>query len=343
MLDRMTARLLDWLIAILVVCLLLWFFITQPLLPVTTVNDLPQVSETNLRNHLTNLQNIESTRQVSKSTSLGTDDYIFNYFSRLGKPSLQSFATVTGRYNNVRLRLGPNTKERIVIGVRYLAAPNTPKRHINSSGLAVMLETARLFSQQSKELPISVEFVAYGDSNSDVVGAGSFHHASALSDANIPVRVMLELQSLGYYRKVVDSQKYPFSFMQVLYPDKGNFVALSSRLVDFMQLRSVKSSFNSVPDLLVESFSTPENVPVVNGVDHVNYWLKDYPAIQVGDLLPLRVEGGEHELVMDYAKMSQVVKALYQVAINQKTDAENKEEGYFGRFLVAASNLVSRQ
>lgn len=339
MLDRMTARLLDWLIAILVVCFLLWFFITQPLLPVTAASNLPEVSETNLRNHLTNLQNIESTRQVSKSTSLSADDYIFNYFSRLGKPSLQSFATATGRYNNVRLVLGPNTKERIVIGVRYLANPNTIKRQANSSGLSVMLETARLFSQQSDKLPISVEFVAYGDSNSDIVGAGSFHHASALSDAKIPVRVMLELQSIGYYRKVANSQKYPFSFMQLLYPDKGNFVALSSRLVDFSELRSVKSGFSSVPNLLVESFSTPENVPVVSGVDHVNYWLKNYPAIQISDLLPLRAEGGEHELMMDYARMSQVVKALYQVAVKQKAGDTRYEDGYFGRFLATASGI----
>ncbi|PWQ99006.1 hypothetical protein [Leucothrix arctica] len=339
MLDRMIARLLDWLIATLIVCLLLWFFITQPLLPTAVSNDLPEVSETNLRNHLTNLKNIESTREVSKSTSLTADDYIFNYFSRLGEPSLQGFATATGRYNNVRLRLGPKTKERIVIGVRYLVLPGAIKRQSNNSGLAVMLETARLFSKEVGELPMSVEFVAYGDSNADTAGAGSFHHAKALSNAKIPVRVMLELQSVGYYRKVSDSQSYPFSFMAVLYPDKGNFIALSSRLNDFMKLRSVKHSFSSVPDLLVESFSTPENISVVSGVDHINYWLNDYSAIQIGDLLPLRVEGGENELVMDYERMSQVVKALYQVAVSQEVATDNKNEGYFSGVVAGISGF----
>ena len=343
MLDKMIARLLDWLIATLIVCLLLWFFITQPLLPITNSSDLPEVSETNLRNHLTNLKNIESTRQVSKATSLTADDYIFNYFSRLGKPTLQGFSTVTGRFNNVRLRIGPNTKERMVIGVRYLSAPGAIKRHVNNSGLSVMLETARLFSQQVDQLPISVEFVAYGDSNADTAGAGSLYHATALHDAKIPVRIVLELQSVGYYRKVSDSQKYPFSFMTVLYPDKGDFIALSSRLVDFMELRSVKRSFSSVSGLSVESFSTPENVPVVSGIDHMNYWLNDYPAIQIGDLLPLRVESGDNELVMNYGRMAQVVKALYLVAKNQEAPSDKQNEGYFDRFLATASGYFSNK
>ena len=337
MLDKMTARLLDWLVAILIVCLLLWFFITQPLFPVTTESDLPEVSETNLRNHITNLQNIDSTRQVEKSASLAVDDYIFNYFSRLGAPSLQSFATVTGRFNNVRLRLGPNTKQRLVIGVRYLPVPGVLKRQSNYSGLAVLLETARLFSQQSKSLPMSVEFVAYGDSNADTVGAGSTYHAEALSRARIPVSMLVDLQSVGYYREVKDSQEYPFSFMKVLYPNTGNFIALSSRLVDFVELRSVKRSFKSVSELQVESFSTPENVPVMDGVDHRSYWANDYPVVQVGDLLSLRVEGGEQELSMDYSRMSKVVKALYLVALAQD---ESNSGGYFDQLTQAVSGFM---
>ncbi|RVU83947.1 hypothetical protein EOL70_14140 [Leucothrix sargassi] len=316
MLDKMVARLVDWLIAIFIVCLLLWFFITQPLFPVTASNDLPEVSETNLRNHLTNLKNIESTRQVSKSNSLKANDYVFNYFSRLGKPRLQSFSTVTGRYNNVSLILGPKTKERIVIGTRYLPAPGVNERHVNNSGLSVLLEAARLFSQQEQLLPIAVELVAYGDSNMDALGAGSFNHAEALSAASIPVSLMLDIQSVGYYRKTRGSQKYPFSFMKVLYPDHGDFVALSSRLIDFPELRAVKKSFKEVADLPVESFSTPENVPVVEGIDHKNYWLNDYPAVQVGDLIALRAEQGDYELTMDFERMSQVVKALYQVVLD---------------------------
>ena len=338
MLDRMVARLFDWLIVIVVVCLLLWFFITQPLFSVVTVNDLPEVSETNLRNHVANFNSIEAARQTSKNNALSADDYIFNYFSRLGKPVLQSFSTATGRYNNVILKLGPSTKERIIIGVRYLPIPDANKKHINGSGLAVMLETARLFSQYAKELPISVEFVAYGDSNSDSVGAGSLYHAGLLRNKKIPVRVMLELQSVGYYREVNNSQAYPFSFMEVLYSDKGNFIALSSRFTDFSELRLVKRGFSQVPNSLVASFSTPEAMSVADGVDHVNYWGNSYPAIQVSDLLPLRVSGNEQELVLNYSRMSQVVKGLYLVVKEQKPSKSGVQEGYLDRMLSVLAN-----
>ena len=331
MFNRFIARILDWLIAIAVVCAVLWFFITQPLLlPVPSAKDLPEVNQANLQNHVTNLLHIDTSRELANE-SLSADNYIFNYFARLGKPSLQGYSTMGGRHNNVRLRLGPRTSERVVIGVQYLPPTDSSRKYWNPSGVAAFLETARILSLSEADLPISVEFVAYASAGVAANGTlemGSFHHAKLLRDANIPVKLMISLKSLGYFTGEHHSQRYPFSFMRMLYPDIGNFIALSSRLQDFTTTRSVKSSFVSISGLPVESFSAPENFPLVAGSDHVNYWLNDYPAVQVSDMLPLRVPKNyaPSAIKLNYERIAQVAQALTKVVADLDDDAKESSE-----------------
>lgn len=331
MLSRFIARTLDWLIAIVVVCAVLWFLITQPLLlPVKAVNDPPQVNQSNLQNHVTNLIHINTSRELA-SEALSADNYIFNYFSRLGKPSQQGYSTMGGRHTNVRLRLGPRTSERVVIGVQYLPPTDSTRKYWNPSGVAAFLEAARLLSAIDQELPISVEFVAYASAGVAANGTlemGSYHHAKLLRDANIPVKLMISLKSVGYFTEKENSQRYPFSFMNMLYPDQGNFIALSSRFQDFTTTRSVKGSFASILGLPVESFSAPENFPLVTGSDHVNYWLNDYPAVQVSDMLSLRVSDGytPESVVLNYAQVARVVLALAKSVTDLGGGAETENE-----------------
>ncbi|PID45086.1 MAG: hypothetical protein CSB47_10030 [Proteobacteria bacterium] len=323
-------RMLDWLIAIAVVCALLWFLITQPLLPVQTVSNLPKVNQSNLKNHVTNLWHIHASKTLARE-SLTTDSYIFNYFSRLGKPSFQGYSTMSGRHNNVRLRLGPKTKERVVIGVQYLPPTGPERLYWNPSGISVLLETARVLALLEKELPLSVELVAYASSGVAANGTlemGSLHHAHLLKDENIPVKLMISLKSVGFFTEAHRTQRYPFSFMRVLYPDTGNFISLSSRLQDFVAMRTVKRSFLRIPELPVESFSAPENVPLVAGSDHVNYWLNDYPAVQVSDMLPLRVTADEYSpetTALDYERMARVVQGLVQVVSDLEKPSEQSD------------------
>lgn len=341
MLSSFISRMLDWLVAIAVVCALLWFLITQPLLPVQGAKDLPDVNQSNLKNHVTNLVHLNASRELAQE-ALTTDSYIFNYFSRLGKPSLQGYSTMGGRHNNVRLRLGPKTKERVVIGVQYSPPTGEGRQYWNPSGIAALLEAARVFSLSEKALPISVEFVAYASAGVAANGTlemGSFHHAKLLKDANIPVRLMVALRSVGYFTDKHHSQRYPFSFMRMLYPDTGNFISLSSRLQDFTTIRSVKRSFVSISGLPVESFSAPENFPLVAGADHVNYWLNDYSAVQVSDMLPLRVPTSEYSsetATLNYERVAQVVQALVKLVEDLDVDEQHvsDEPGFFSTLLV---------
>lgn len=334
MLSRLIAKLIDWLIAILIVCTLLWFFITQPILPTQSVDSLPDVNTGNLKNHVINLQKIATSQQLMKE-SLSTDNYIFAYFSRIGKPTKQGFVGMSGRYNNISLLIGPKTNKRIVIGVRYSPPKGGASQQWNASGVAALLEAARVLGENKDKLSSAVELVAYataGMAANGTLDMGSFHHAKALRDQKVELQVMLALRSVGYFRNTARSQKYPLSFMRMLYPDTANFISLSSRLNDFGEMRSVKRSFRQIPELPVESLSAPENFPLIGGSDHENYWAHDFAALQVSDLLEYRLSKTQlasDPIPLDYQKMSQVVQALYQTVI----DSDGSDDNVFSQSL----------
>jgi len=338
MFSRLIVRLIDWLAAILIVGALLWLFVTQPILPVQTVDSLPQVNVANLKNHVINLQKIATSRQLMKKP-LNTDDYIFTYFRRIGNPTKQGFVGMSGRYNNISILIGPKTSQRIVIGVQYSPPKSETKHYWNPSGVATLLEAARVMGANKDKLPVAVELVAYaiaGMAANGTLDMGSFHHAKSLKDKKVDLQLMLALRSVGYYRNEAHTQRYPFSFMRMLYPDTGDFISLSSRFDDFGIVRAVKQSFSRVPELSVESLNGPENFPLIGGSDHENYWVQDFPALQVSDLLEYRMQKDQlnnDETPLDYVKMSRVVQALYQTALDSPSTDSQSDESFLSKYL----------
>ena len=75
-------------------------------------------------------------------------------------------------------------------------------------------------------------------------------------------------------------------------------------------------------------FSAPENFPLVAGSDHVNYWLNDYPAVQVSDMLPLRVPKNyaPSAIKLNYERIAQVAQALTKVVADLDDDAKESSE-----------------
>lgn len=48
---------------------------------------------------------------------------------------------------------------------------------------------------------------------------------------------MLSLEMIGYYSDEKGSQAYPVGGMELLYPDRGNFIAVVGRFGDFLAMR----------------------------------------------------------------------------------------------------------
>ena len=109
-------------------------------------------------------------------------------------------------YRNVVGKLGPDTQDRIVVGAHYDAFGEYPGADDNASGVAALIEVARLLAKET--LPLGVDLIAYSveepftkdaRGNFRTPDGGSAIHAASLKRAGARVRLMFSLETLGYF------------------------------------------------------------------------------------------------------------------------------------------------
>lgn len=326
MLKYFIKQISDWLIALLLVSLVIWFLFTQPVFFVSKNNNpQPVVSQENLKQHVNQLSQIYAPRTISYNNLTQTARYIHQQFTSFGDTEYQRYETLNGQFNNVILQLGPKTNEVFVIGAHYDAEDNSLDTEGNASGVSALIELARHLAMDADKLSIQVQLVAYPLSQNQSVRPfemGGYHHAEALKQSRKKVKMMISLDSVGRFSSEKGSQKHPFSFMSFLYPNKGDYISLVGRLQDYSETRDVKSSFLSASSLPLYSFNAPENFPHVSSSDHHYYWQQGYPALLVTDTAEYRdinnavLEVSER---LDYKRMALLVKGLYQVAMDSSS------------------------
>ena len=238
-----------------------------------------------------------------------------------GNVSEQPFE-VDGRiYRNVTALFGPATTERIVVGAHYDAAGALPAADDNASGVAGLLELASLLGKT--ELPIQIELVAYSLEEPPYFGStkmGSYQHAKFLKDQNIPVRLMISLEMIGYFSDSPDSQRFPVSAMNLFYPSRGNFIAVVGNLSGFLIVRRVKAAMLGAGDLPVYSINAPVSIPGIDFSDHRNYWAFGFDAVMITDSAfyrnPNYHTAQDTSEKLDYNRMAKVVEGVYNVVVS---------------------------
>ncbi len=330
MLRYITTLISDGLIALLVVSLLFWLMLTQPLLPTKGnkhgASSLESVSESRLKKHVTQLSLVYAPRTVGFGNLDYAAHYIHRQFMKSGAAYFQRYKTLNGYFNNVILELGPETNEIVVIGAHYDARDDSLDAEGNASGVATLIELAHQLALHENDLSIRVQLVAYPLSQSQTLrreDSGSFNHVEWLAKSHRKVKMMFSLDSVGRFNKQAGSQHYPFSFMQYLYPDNGDYISLVGRIEDFVQLRATKNSFAKASTLPLYSFNTLDDFPGFSSLDHQNYWQKGYPAFLITDTASYRQLDNQSADVperLDYHKMALLVAGLHQVVMDAKTD-----------------------
>ncbi len=322
-------KILDWLIAFFVASLLIWFAITQPVFSFFSSSSVPEIDQNKLKEHVIELSQTYSPRSPEFDGIRPAANYIYRQLAKIGKeigkkPSYQPFWTMGGgRFSNIIFSLGPVTAETVVIGAHYDTRNTFPGADNNASGVATLIELASALSIVEKDLPIRVELVAYALSEGAVLGTkdmGSFKHAKMLKQKNRSVKFMISVDSVGYFSNQSNSQHYPFSFMKLIYPAKGDFINISGHLADFLQVRQVKKSFKKASDLEVRSINAPEIFPNIANSDHISYWKHGFPAMLISDTTAYRNKNydtvNDTAETLNYAGMAMVVQGLYQTIVD---------------------------
>ena len=236
------------------------------------------------------------------------------------RPFAQTYTIGARTFRNVRVLIGPSTGERIVIGAHYDAFEALPGADDNASGVAVLLELARALAAAQPKL--TVELVAYTLEEPPHFATrymGSAVHAHALKAEGVRVRAMLSLEMLGYYSDATGSQHHPAQILRLLYPSRGNFVAVIGRIGGESIVRRTKRAMAGASPLSVYAMIAPRSIPGIDYSDHASYWDEGYPAAMITDTAFFRNdnyhEASDRPETLDYTRMSQATAAIYSAVL----------------------------
>ena len=312
------------LVLILVLLLLvLWFCVTQPLFASASPSSERTVEPARLEAHVRMLSVELGPRDESHIENLDrVAAYIKGEFSQTTTSVSEQPYRVQGKsYRNVIAEFGPNTEERIVVGAHYDTAGPLPGADDNASGVAGLIELARLLARQPPSM--RVELVAYSLEEPPyfgTTGMGSSVHAESLRKQNIRVRAMFSLEMIGYFSDAPNSQRFPVGVLSALYPSTGNFIGVVARLSDWSLVRRTKTTMRKASPLPVYSINAPSFVPGVDFSDQRNYWHAGYNAVMITDTAFYR-NSNYHTAQdtaekLDYKRMALVVEGVYAAVVD---------------------------
>ena len=242
-----------------------------------------------------------------------------------GRVSRQTYVVRGRSVANVLARFGPEPQPGgpglLVIGAHYDTCHGLPGADDNTSGLAVLLELARLLGEHPPATP--VELVAWTleePPHFRTEEMGSRIHAKALKASGLPVDLVLSLEMLGTFEDAPGSQRYPLPGLDLLYPSRGNFLALVGGWGDGWKVRKAKAALAQGSDLPLRSINAPSAIPGIDFSDHASYWKEGLPALMLTDTAFFRNPRyhTERDLPerLDYRRMGEAVRMVEQVILS---------------------------
>jgi hypothetical protein len=301
----------------------LCLYVTQPLIGSANISASLSVDPKRLEAHVRTLSESFVPRDESHPENLDRcAAYIRREFeSANARVSEQPFTVAGKTYRNVIAHFGPETKEMVVVGAHYDTAGPLPGADDNASGVAGLLELARLLG--NGQLPIRAELVAYTLEEPPFFRSeqmGSAMHAKALKREGAAVRAMFSLEMIGYFSDDPDSQHFPSSVLSLFYPTKGNFISVVGKMGEGMLVRKIKKAMAGATSLPVYSINAPRLIPGVDFSDHLSYWREGYPAVMITDTAFYRNANyhtmGDTAERLDYRRMGQVVEGVYAAVVD---------------------------
>lgn len=316
---RRLIRILLVLCLIIAVCgVVIWVCTTQPLLSRPQSRQTVAVDQARLEKDVRELSQQLTPRDQTRPGNLDrVAAYIHDRLAESGgRVTEQPFVIAGNTYRNVICSLGPQSNERIIIGAHYDSYHEYPAADDNASGVAGLIELARLLSQT--KLSLQVDLVAYTLEEPPYFGTshmGSVMHAESLRKDGIAVKAMLSLEMIGYFSDAPDSQNFPVSLLRAFYPSQGNFISVVGSIGEGGLVRRVKRAMIASSSLPVYSINAPRFVPGVDFSDHLSYWKAGYDAVMITDTAFYRNHNyhtpNDTADKLDYRRMAMVVAGVY--------------------------------
>lgn len=302
--------------------LVIWFVLTQPIGFTDSKVYTPKADPAKLKSYVEMLSQTLPPRLPKEVSLEPTVKWIESQLQAYGSPQRQTYTADGESFHNVILQFGSDSKEIVVVGAHYDSADGLSGADDNASGVAGLIELARLLSQA--KLSARVELVAYTLEEPPHFRSnkmGSYIHAKSLKESGKDVTLMMSLEMIGYFSDAPNSQHYPVSFLDYIYPSEGNYIAIVANLSNQSTVRKVKKGFSQASSLPVYSINAPALIPGIDYSDHRNYWRMGYPAVMITDTAFARNTAyhtpQDTADRLNYQKMAEVVEAIYHTVLQQ--------------------------
>ena len=291
---------------------------TGPLPPLTPNQDAMRVS---LERHVRFLAQTIGVRGNHNYTNVArAAAYIERTLKDLGYQVVSyDFSAYDRTYRNIEATLPgvSRPQEVVVFGAHYDSAEEAPGADDNASGVAGVLELARVFAGEPQARTVRFVFFPNEEPPSfPSASMGSRQYATAARTNHDQITAMVSVESIGYYDTDKGSQRYPFP-LNLAYPDVGDFVGFVSNLRSRSLLHTAISAFRAHASMPTQGAAAPSWVPGVWWSDHWSFWREGYQAIMITDTAlfrnPFYHTPQDTPDKLDYARMARVVHGMTHV------------------------------
>ena len=274
--------------------------------------------EERLRVHVERLASEIGERNVWRPEALHTAaDYICDIWRQFGyEVYVQGYKAENVWSENLVIEIlgGDRANEIVLAGAHYDSVRGSPGADDNASGIAALLEVARLLAGLKPARTLRLVAFVNEESPFFYFGEmGSKVYARAARERNDDIRAMISFEMLGCYNDQPGSQSYP-PFMRWFYPDQGNFIGFVSNLKSRHTLKEFSQAFAASSDFPFETLASPAIVPGVAWSDQISFWRHGYQALMVTDTAFYRYQH-YHQATdtpekINYTQMARVVEGL---------------------------------
>jgi len=254
---------------------------------------LPQLTQpelevrSNLQRHVSQLAGSIGERNLRRYEALlVARDYISAQLAAGGyRVNRQTYQSVGRSVDNVEVEVrgSVSAHEIVIIGAHYDTVVGTPGANDNGSGVAAVLELARMF--RATEPRRTLRFVFFVNEEPPYFQSeemGSWQYARRSKDRGENIKAMFSIETIGYYSDEPDSQQYP-STLAALYPKTANFIGFVSNVGSAGLLRRAVERFRKSTPMPAEGAAAPEAITGVGWSDQWSFWKHGYPGVMVTD------------------------------------------------------------
>lgn len=280
-----------------------------------------------LKQHVYELSHEIGERSLFKYEKLNeTAGYITDQFRAFGyNVEFQKYTVSNKRVENIiATKVGlKNPEEIIIVGAHYDSCFN-PGADDNASGIAGVLELARMVSNQ--QVNRSIKFIAFVNEEppffkTENMGSRVYAKNAKIKGENIKAVIILE--TIGFYIDKPYSQRYP-PILGLFYPNKANFIAVVGNFSSHGLVRKVVSAFRQKTQFPIESILAFASVPGIDFSDHWSFWQEGYPAVMITDTAfyrsPNYHKASDTYEKLNYQNMSEVIKGISGVLLSRTID-----------------------